>query len=550
MSAATQAAEPVNLRRADNNERFVAFAFAAADIVVEIDAGETVTFAAGAFHSKFGRPPDAFIGRAVRDLVAPADHEALDAALFLLTERGRLLPIIVRMSDPDRTRLSLSGLVLRPAGRPLRLCLTFARLPEPATSAMRSSTPSRLARAAEAKMRAGTSSSLGLLEVVGRTGGLAVTSSDVIGEALETLAPDAVVSEIAPGRFGLLGDVAGMESDLLRITSLLETALRTRGVDVAVAARHLPLAADGLTPTQAARALRQALDVFARAGAAGVSEAGFEGGIAGYIRRAAARAGSLRQAIRAGSFNLAFQPIVSLAGRSPHHYEALIRPKPIPGCPFAGPQEFVTLVEALELAEELDLAVAKLACEAASMAGAAVAFNISGQSVQSPVFRDRLLHLLAESPARQAGLILVEMTETAEIEDVAEARLTADGLRALGVPFCLDDFGAGAADMRLLRALTADVVKLDGSYVPGVVQVGRERAFVAGMIEVARAGGAEIVAERVETDAEADALRQLGVQYGQGWLFGKPGPLPHGAGGGDAYRGPVGRRTGEKETWG
>jgi EAL domain-containing protein (putative c-di-GMP-specific phosphodiesterase class I) len=69
-------------------------------------------------------------------------------------------------------------------------------------------------------------------------------------------------------------------------------------------------------------------------------------------------------------------------------------------------------------------------------------------------------------------------------------------------------------------------VKLDGSYVPGVTENGRERALVAGMVEIARGAGAQIVAERTETEGEAEVLRQVGVQYGQGWLFGRPGPLP------------------------
>ena len=81
-------------------------------------------------------------------------------------------------------------------------------------------------------------------------------------------------------------------------------------------------------------------------------------------------------------------------------------------------------------------------------------------------------------------------------------------LRSLGVPFCLDDFGAGAADIRLLRALTPDIVKLDGSYIPGNRAWRRERAFVTGMIEIARAGRAEIVAEQVEIETEAEVLRQ------------------------------------------
>ena len=93
--------------------------------------------------------------------------------------------------------------------------------------------------------------------------------------------------------------------------------------------------------------------------------------------------------------------------------------------------------------------------------------NLSGQSVQDPRFRNSLVSLLTGSAACRAGLVVVEMTETAELENIEEASATAKALRALGVPFCLDDFGAGTADMRLLRALTADIVKLDGSYVPG-----------------------------------------------------------------------------------
>jgi EAL domain-containing protein (putative c-di-GMP-specific phosphodiesterase class I) len=301
-----------------------------------------------------------------------------------------------------------------------------------------------------------------------------------------------------------------------------------------------------LTPTQTARALRQALNVFAREGTGGLEKAGFDGGLAGYVRRAGTQAASLRKAIRSTHFDLVFQPIVSLANRAQHHFEALIRPRPMPDCSFPGPQDFVMLVEALGLADELDMAVARLACEAAAKSGTSVAFNLSGQSVQNRGFRDRLIALLTASPACKAGLIIIEMTETAEIEEVAEAGLTAEALRSLGVPFCLDDFGAGAADIRLLRALGPDIVKLDGSYIPGIAEGGRERAFVAGMVEIARAAKAEIVAERVETQAEADALRELGVQYGQGWLFGHPGPLPDARPAGHRW---TARRTGGKDMW-
>jgi len=178
------------------------------------------------------------------------------------------------------------------------------------------------------------------------------------------------------------------------------------------------------------------------------------------------------------------------------------------------------------MADELDLAVARRTCDAAAAAGTQIAFNISSQSAQNAGFRERLLRLLAENATSRPSLVSIEMTETAEIEDLAEATRTAEALRAVGVPFCIDDFGAGTADVRLLRALGADIVKLDGSYVRGVAQAGRERAFVAGIVEIARAAGAEILAEHVETEDEARALLSMGVRYGQGWLFGRPGPLP------------------------
>ena len=531
----------VHLRRADNNERFVAFAFAGADMVAEVDSFGTITYAAGAFRSKFGLPPESFIGRSVRSLVAPVDHDALDSALALLIERGRLPPLMIRMSDEGRTRLSVAGLALSAADRPLRLCLSFARPPAPAARVLRAGSAQSLARATEARLRAGSPCDLGLLEIFGPDS-VTLLKGDAIGLALESVTPNALASELAPGRFGILGS-GGTEGDMLAAAHALEGALRAQGVNVAVTATHLPLGTGGLTPTQAARALRHALNAFARNGAKGLEDAGVGQSLAGYMHRAGRKTDSLRRAIRSGAFTLLYQPIVSLAERSVHHYEALIRPRPIADLPLHTPQEFVMLAEALGLADELDLAVARSACSEAMRAGIPVAFNLSGQSVQSPAFRNRLMALLTGHPACEAGLVIVEMTETAEIEDVEEARMTAEALRTLKVPFCLDDFGAGSSDMRLLRELTADIVKLDGSYVSGVTTAGRERAFIAGMVEIARASGALIVAERIEVEAEAAVLAQLGVHYGQGWLFGRPAPMP-------VQSARVMARAGETERWG
>jgi len=537
--------EPILLRRADNNERFVAFAFAAADFVVEVEPGGEVTYAAGALRARFARAPEEFVGSPVHDMVDPLDHPSLDMALLVLAGKGRLSPVLIRLADCERTQLALAGLVLSPVGCPVRLCLTFSVLPAaPDLPHMMSSL--QFARTAARRLQAATPHDLGLVEVTSHDCD-AASLGIAISSALQTVVPHAVASEVAPGRYGLLG-IEG-QSSLPAVAAALEAALRAQRVaPVEVTSRSLLLSDDGLTPAQAARALRQALSVFARNGAAGLDDAVFAGGLAGYVQQAAAQTGALRQAIIQRRFELLFQPVVTLADRKLHHYEALLRPKPIPGCPFGTPQEFVTLVEALGLTDELDLAVVGLACDAALVASVPVAFNLSGQSVQSAAFRDRLIRQLSAHPACRAGRLLAEMTETAEVEDVEEVSRTAIALRGINVPFCLDDFGAGAADVRVLRAIPADIVKLDGSYVPGAAQGGRERAFVAGIIAIARAAGAEVVAERIETEAKCEALAALGAAYGQGWLFGRPAPLPTA----DQPERRVlnGRRRGEKESWG
>ncbi len=168
------------------------------------------------------------------------------------------------------------------------------------------------------------------------------------------------------------------------------------------------------------------------------------------------------------------------------------------------------------------------ACEAARAAsGARIACNLSGLSLQSAPFREQLCALLEACPDL-ARRLLVEITETAEIEDEDEATRTVDALRALGLPVCIDDFGAGAAAFRYLRIFRVDFVKVDGIYVTNAVESGRDRGFIAAMVDLATTVGAQVVAERIETEAQAALMQDLGVAFGQGYLFGRPGALPGG----------------------
>lgn len=196
----------------------------------------------------------------------------------------------------------------------------------------------------------------------------------------------------------------------------------------------------------------------------------------------------------------------------------------MPGAMWQNTQEFVNCVEALGLAEELDLAVVEQVLATLDRAPSfSIAANVSGLSMQSETFRVRLLKLLPSGSYRR---LLIELTETAEIEDIGTAAAMLERLREQNIGLCLDDFGAGAAAFRYLRDLPVDYLKIDGAYVQGAVRSLRERKVVTSMLDLARSVSAEAIAEAVETKEMARLMEELGCKLGQGWLFGAAGPLP------------------------
>ena len=518
------------LAGSSQKDRFLAFAFAASDLLVEVHRDGTIAFAAGAFKARFGVIPEQFVGRHMRQLFSLGDHTTLDLAISTTVLRGRLPPLILRLSDPDATLMVVSGLALPSAAG--RLCFTMGQVPAlPAPHAIGSA--EAFARVAEAQLRGEEAGAVGLLEVANWSetrSALPAEAQRALGaEITEVLArlggPGAVAGEIADGRFGVLSQ---QQPDMRALAQALETVLRGHAGTVRTQLQSAGLSLDrgGLTGAQAARALRFALARFASGGTEATNEAGFRDGLADFIASAELRARAVRSSIAEGRFRLAFQPVVNLLTREVHHYEALLRPIFTPGSTIQNTQDFVTFAEAVGLSEELDWAVMQQVMIALRESpGASIAVNVSGLSMQSPRFRERMLGAVEQS-AQLRGRMLVELTETADIEDTVSAALSINGLRAAKVPVCIDDFGAGSAAFRYLREFRVDYVKLDGAYVRGALHNAREHGFLLSMVELANFVGAKVIAETIETEPEADLMREVGVEYGQGWLFGRPGALP------------------------
>jgi len=540
-------------------DRFVGFAFAAADMLVETDLNGRISFATGAFRSRLGVSADSMHGRPIASLFVPGDAQSLDLAMATGRLRGRIAPVVLRLADPSASPTAVAALLMPPSGvAPARLCFSIGPVASPQAESAAGDIRDRgsFTNLVEDAIRAGQSAGLGLLEVGGiRHGGSPnaarqrQTVHDTLQRVLDETAPGAAAGELADGRYGVLSH-AGM--DIEQVVARLEHLLRAdplatgTSADTRITATTMDIAAAGLPPAQAARALRYALGQFAQGHRPVVSSCGAQsssqgtpgGGhqrLADIVATAQARAQQLRQTLADRRFRLLYQPVVGLGDREIHHFEALIRPIPVQGEPPQSIEEFVTFAEMVGLSEELDWAVLEMALVALRAAPqASVAVNMSGLSMQSAGYRDRLIRHLRSlgailgpaSGAAGGGRLLIELTETAEIEDLTGAASAMADLRALGIPVCLDDFGAGAAAFRYLRAFQVDYVKIDGGFVRAAVTQARERAMVTAMIEIATSVGAAVVAETIETEDQSRLMAELGAQYGQGWLFGRPGSLP------------------------
>ena len=120
--------------------------------------------------------------------------------------------------------------------------------------------------------------------------------------------------------------------------------------------------------------------------------------------------------------------------------------------------------------------------------------------------------------------VLLELSEHDPVEDYSALSATLDPLRAAGLRLAIDDVGAGFSSLRHIVLTAPDVIKLDRSVVAGVAGDAVLRRLIDSMVSFAHGGDARVVAEGVETQDDAVALLELGVDDGQGWLFGRPGP--------------------------
>lgn len=235
----------------------------------------------------------------------------------------------------------------------------------------------------------------------------------------------------------------------------------------------------------------------------------------------------LREALRTNALSIAFQPIVRLSDRRIVAAEALARwQHPVRGS--IAPSVFVALAEQAGLAVELTrfslhAALREYVGLARAHPGLVCSLNLSTRAFDDSGLAELVLGALSIWNVAPERLVL-EVTETALLEDAAQCAQALQALRSAGVGIALDDFGKGYSSFNYLRHFPASALKVDGGFVLAMESDPRAARLLASMVGLAHNLDLRVIAEGVETAALAGKVAELGCDLAQGWHFGRPRP--------------------------
>ena len=526
-------------------DRFVALAFCWADILVELDAEATVAFAGGPTDALIGRAPESLVGVPILELIAEPDRTLVEALLGVARRRGRIENVSVRLAGRrgPTAPFAFAGYRLDEFGGHYYLAFRMG--------SKRTETETRLGLKRDEK--SGLYDAESFAEVVGdrvRAGTEAGEQNQLTlielpaykevhdrldEEARETLlntfgaflkansVDGDTAARIADYRYGLVHaadvEVKELESKIAEFAREADPEGRRAEVESAT----VEVEGDGISDEDLANGLVYAINRFRSTEGQDFSIKHLSTNISALVSTAAQSVNSFKRVVAESDFAVALQPIIDVMTGEIHHYEALARFDSADGG--ASPYETIMFAEETGLIQEFDLAMAQKVVEwlgkTPRNATTSLAVNVSGHSVGSAPYMSGIHKLLAENLWLR-GRLLFEITESARMTDLDAADNFIQSLRTEGYTVCLDDFGAGAANFQYLSTMVVDVVKLDGSAVRNAQKAQKGRAFMKALVGLCRDLGVETIAEMVDDRAGLEFIRDCGVQYVQGYLFGKP----------------------------
>jgi len=534
--------------------RHLGFAFANADILLEVGADGFIRFAEGDTLALLGAEPGAQIGVSLFTLIAEQDHRLLRRLLAVAPPGRRLGPLRLSgasqpavtpsasaapAASPPPTALLLAGYRSEAAEQNFLLTLSRPRLAaagEPREGQRDKSSGllayegfgPLLADRIAAAARDGAGARVMLLELRGLEALLAqIRPSQAeslmadIGTSLRVCSADGqTVGRLDGERFALLQHPGSRLEELQAEIERQVAVVAPLGLRPQVRGQALDIEPGAFDPQTTVRLVTYVIGRFLEGNDA-MADATLGERLEAMLNETVQRVVSLKGRIEGRRLSIALQPIVAAGDRRLRHYEALSR--------FEGhdtPAQTISLAERTGLILDLDLLVfhqvSELLREVSRFGDAPpIAVNISASSLGSDAFVEALRHLLQRYGTLRRK-IAIEVTESARLADLPRADRVIQQIRRDGHLVGLDDFGTGEASFPYIQALAVDFVKLDGLYVQRLLTDRRSEAILRAMIALCRDLGVGTIAEMVETEAQLARLRELGVDCVQGYLVGHP----------------------------
>ena len=525
-------------------DRFVAFAFCWADALIELNEAQEVTFAAGTTEALIGCAPADLMGKNFIDLVAEGDRTLAQQLINIAKKRGRIENATIRLSSEQRDSqpLSFAGyrlgdfsdhffLALR-AGATSTTTPSGKNLSRDGESGLYTSeTFSDLAgqQLKEAK-EAGIEAEVSLVSMPDMEKLKDRLDDDAEKSLVDTVSASLransingdAAAEVADGKYALVHDASVDIQDIQDQLSQATKEIDPTGEGVEAEAATFDVADNDVEDEDLANGLMFAMNKFKTGKGSDFNLQDFTSNLSGMVDEAMHSVQEFRDIVAGGKFKVAFHPIIHISTSKIHHYEALVRFDNL--AEGVSPFETITFAEEVGLIWQFDLAMAKKVIEwlfEHRDQDYSIAVNISGNSITNMNYLKGLQELLKLNFWAR-GKLLFEITESSRIADLVTANRFFQTLRDEGYEVCLDDFGAGAASFQYLASLEVDVVKLDGSAVKNALMARKGKAFLSALARLCKDIDVQTIAEYIDDDDTLKFVRDCGVDYVQGFMFGEP----------------------------
>lgn len=525
----------------NQRDSFLAFAFASADLLLEVSENGKIVFATGAAKGLTGIDEKNLIGRDWLEIFSPGEQAMMITTYDRAKPGLRCGPLLVRMNEDLVGRQAIvSGLKMPGSDKfyltlglnneimtkishlladPAKPCLLGPEnFPEAAAEALEKArarendihlTLFEFSPSKEHKDRIGEQNWNRFLQTIGDI---------LIAQSFDGYA----AAHLSEGRYGLMHDAQINAAVLRGQIAALTMEQDPSGQGIKVRSKTITSDLETLDERDAARAIVYTLREFERKGT-GLTIETLNSGFESYVAANAQKIKEFQNFIERSNFTLHFQPIVDMETRELSHYEVLSR------FDHGNTHEWIMFGEDIGMAPEFDMAVCDRAINhilfKAGGTRTKFSINLSGQSIEDENFC-RTLRMKLDKHKDLSERLMFEITESTHIRNIDRVGKFVSDLQKKGYKIALDDFGANASSFQYLQRLNVNYVKIDGKYIRKLLTSQRDISIVKNLAQMCKELRIDVIAEFVEEESQLVMLSDMGIQYGQGYLFGRPKSTP------------------------